>query len=505
MTTYSNSATPTAQSPQTTPPIKPVSTSNSRISPSSKSSSKPISGGSAKPASSKAPHQSPALATDAYNTFGTDNVNLARGTIPLFIKWKPVPHIPKQPLGYFRATQIFQALYHQLSKTDQRRARRLYLQATFGNAPIGISFSRNNSATYPGTVVSNNSTKYKENSNYTYTKFQSQPSNTGQESIPRSALTPARRVAGIPNTYQASENINSYESQKLSLENSAKLSFNSNRSSSNKYSNGAPLDNMRYSQDPTSSRTTVGSFTHVQQQQPPQMIMNPHSKSQNHLSKFSIPPQLQPPIPHSARDTHTRDPHNVPYEPYNVDYADSQSVASLFSYKQAPKSHFQHQQHPTQPQLESNESAYQMRPRGNSVAHQNNNMMMVMSGDVVYQPYQHDPDTSHKAIRPTGFQPPVKTQNAEAPPAVITIHLTEDDMSFIHQVIRTCFILLSNLNIFEDVKDCREWVLEWQKLRGMSKEKAQAMFEGYMKDLYIRIVHSETKMTVPTTNGLDQM
>lgn len=55
---------------------------------------------------------------------------------PVFINTIPRPHVRDQTLGAYRATQILSQIYQQLPPKRQRKARRLFLQATFGNAPL---------------------------------------------------------------------------------------------------------------------------------------------------------------------------------------------------------------------------------------------------------------------------------------------------------------------------------------------------------------------------------
>lgn len=54
---------------------------------------------------------------------------------PIFINSNPRPHVRDQTLGSFRATQILSKIFPFLTPKRQRKARRLFLQATFGNAP----------------------------------------------------------------------------------------------------------------------------------------------------------------------------------------------------------------------------------------------------------------------------------------------------------------------------------------------------------------------------------
>lgn len=54
---------------------------------------------------------------------------------PIYINSIPTPHVRDQTLGSYRATQILAQIYPRLTPRQRRRARRLFLQTTFGNAP----------------------------------------------------------------------------------------------------------------------------------------------------------------------------------------------------------------------------------------------------------------------------------------------------------------------------------------------------------------------------------
>ncbi|VVT48823.1 uncharacterized protein SAPINGB_P001969 [Magnusiomyces paraingens] len=59
------------------------------------------------------------------------------GTIPELETFEGVSYVKNQQLGGFRATQLLALTHPVLSGRRKRRARRLFLQATFGNAPVG--------------------------------------------------------------------------------------------------------------------------------------------------------------------------------------------------------------------------------------------------------------------------------------------------------------------------------------------------------------------------------
>lgn len=59
------------------------------------------------------------------------------GRVPELAQHGAVAYIRNQQLGGFRATQLLSKMYGRLASRQRRRARRLFLQATFGDAPVG--------------------------------------------------------------------------------------------------------------------------------------------------------------------------------------------------------------------------------------------------------------------------------------------------------------------------------------------------------------------------------
>lgn len=509
-------------------------------------------------------------------------VSFERGKIPTFINLDPVPYVRNQRLGGVRATQILAQVYDLLDSTQRRRARRLFLQATFGNAPVGITNepminSKSNFIDSHENRVENESYRYnqyqgrnKNINNYTYNKSYNYANSTSNNNenyqyynnhnqtivsaIPRTSPDLARRGSILStlselNTSSTKANGSGpnsktalsakYIKHEATLGVSPRSSqLQRSQSTQSLKGNNNPPYGLDRSISIQSPQTVFGQI-HISQIEPQAQL----SYQDNNNMTLMMSQQKSKGIAEGWGQKPTGSESQFggnkggEYNYFNgrsrsgsesSSSSDTWGLISTSSKPQNFQSYSQSQRMQTgkipaavlsssKTNIYSQSSATGVGSGETTTGFVGSSLEAVSPQNDKSSPYLHHqqyyyqtpPQQSHiqpnyhapsqSVTKPQNYatynphlsssQSRRHSQHQHYQNYVVTVsQLSEEDCKFLEQVESTALILLKNKNIFQDTKDRREWVAEWQKLIGMDPEEAQQQFGNYMRHIYLNII-----------------
>lgn len=366
--------------------------------------------------------------SSAVSATNQSHPNSNQASIPFTIRYEPHPHIPEQSLGYYRATTIFREIFPSLNKSCRRKSRKLYLLATFGNAP-NIALGPNEATT---TGVTSNT----------------QPSVGGSQH--QQHQQPAN-----PNELRHFQKI---------------LHRAPGRS-------GSTVDQR----SPT-PRTVVLSPTYSSSQQPVcgqtanYSYTNPHYSSGTQRQQHQQQTYGLQTAQGGIRETHVTN--GLPLAGLDgngaIDRASvSSSVTSCESSQLGTLSRASNQ---FRPHMLVNNNP-DMNNNGNSISTVNNNVNNIENTNHVGRP-------ALTYMRYTGeIGTPIESRVLTNPPPAYS--RSREDKKYLWRVICICSQLLGNLDIFYDTPNYKNWLSDWQKVSelGLTREQAQNEFAKYMREL----------------------